>query len=73
MRKLKTDAFLSMLQVRELTVNAFTQQTGIPQGTLSHYVRGDQNIGPKTLKPADHGATGTRLSHGPWFGQGKSC
>ncbi len=50
MRKLKTDSFLSMLQARELTVNAFAQQTGIPQGTLSHYVRGDRNIGPKTLK-----------------------
>lgn len=50
MRKLKTDAFMSMLQCRELTVNAFAQQTGIPQGTLSHYVRGDRNIGPKTLK-----------------------
>ena len=50
MRKLRSKEFLAILERRGLSVNAFALQSGIPQGTLSHLVSGDRNVGPKTLK-----------------------
>lgn len=49
MRKLKSKIFLEMLEKRGLSVNAFSIRSGIPQGTLSHLVSGDRNVGPKVL------------------------
>lgn len=49
MRKLRSKIFLEMLEARGLSVNAFAMQSGIPQGTLSHLVSGDRNMGPKVL------------------------